>query len=371
MSSAPRFIYKVLSFKHLLHLESSKASTMIKHYQRSNYSHSLPFLLFACMLSNVVILSCAERPKTAPTDFQELTSFLYEHMLDEDPEELRIGVENTYQWLNLHTKSVQRGYTVKRLSKEAINTTGKSSNPNDLIGGAVLTSHDFDVDKLSRALGIDNVRETNGDAYVKFKRTYEGGDEAGECFADRRCSQLECDSRSTSEWAGGLLKIKYDVHLQFRWVNTKYGPVMLHRSYMNKKPEINLELADVKQGYYIGIVFPPLVPQSSTDQNETPEEINEEMIEEMVNEMADEDADMEDDEVETADHFEATELNIAVDEAVIPTANEWGASAFLQVNWIDIDYGILPVTEDRALEMLVESLIDVAVATEKWMDRNY
>jgi hypothetical protein len=37
---------------------------------------------------------CAERPKTAPTDFQELTSFLYEHMLDEDPEELRIGLEN-------------------------------------------------------------------------------------------------------------------------------------------------------------------------------------------------------------------------------------------------------------------------------------
>jgi hypothetical protein len=312
-----------------------------------------------------VFIGCAERPKDAPTDFQELTSFLYEHMLDEDPEELRLGVENMYRWLNSHTKSVQRGYTVKKLSKEAILTTGKNSNPKDLIGGAVLTSHDHDVEQTSRALGIDNTKDTNGDAYVKLKRTYEGGDEAGECFAKRECTRLECDSRSTAEWAGGIIKVKYDTHLQFRWVNTKYGPVMLHRSYMNKKPELSIDFADVKQGYFLGIVFPPLVPQSAEDQDEAEGE-----AEEVVDDMTGDTTEMEGSETEE-EEFEATELNIAIGDALIPEANEWGASAFLQVNWIDVDYGILPVTEDRALETLVESLIEIAVATEKWMNKSY
>lgn len=326
-------------------------------------SYTSALFIILVTSSMLLVMGCAERPKTAPKDFQELTSFLYEHMLDDDPEELRLGVENMYQWLNFHTKSVQRGYTVKRLSSEAIETTGKSSNPRDLIGGAVLTSHDHNVEETARALGIDNVKETNGGAYVKFNRTYEGGDEAGECFANRQCDRLECDSRSTSEWAGGIIKVKYDTHLQFRWLNTKYGPVMLHRSYMNKKPELNIDFADVKQGYYIGIVFPPLVPQVVLDSEEVMPEVT-------INEAMDDSADPENGEMASSE-FEAAELDIAIDEAVIPEANAWGASAFLQVNWIDVDYGILPVSEDRALEMLVESLVEIAVATEKWMRRNY
>ena len=55
---------------------------------------------------------------------------------------------------------------------------------------------------LSRALGVDNERETNGDSYESYVRTYEGD---AECFARRECSTLEGDSRSTSSWAGGIV----------------------------------------------------------------------------------------------------------------------------------------------------------------------
>jgi hypothetical protein len=134
---------------------------------------------------------------------------------------------------------------------------------------------------------------------------------------------------------------------------------------MNKKPELSIDFADVKQGYFLGIVFPPLVPQSAEDQDEAEGE-----AEEVVDDMTGDTTEMEGSETEE-EEFEATELNIAIGDALIPEANEWGASAFLQVNWIDVDYGILPVTEDRALETLVESLIEIAVATEKWMNKSY
>ena len=321
------------------------------------------------MLSLVLhlwIISCAERPNTAPKDFQELTSFLYEHMLDEDDEELVFGVENMYDWLNQNTSSVRKGYTVKNLSADAIATTGKYSNPKDLIGGAVLTAHSHDVMKLSRALGVDNVRETNGDAYESYIRTYEGD---AECFARQECETLEGDSRSTSKWAG-ILEIKYDTHVQFRWVNTQYGPVMLHRSFMNKKPELNLDLVDANQGYYIGIVFPPLsvdnVPSESTESQDDAESVRANDTQNSMNNDQSESTSS-----EMTEAFTPSEIDLEIDEAVQPTSDEWGKSAFLQVNWLDADYGILPVSEDRALEMLVDSLVSVAVAIEKWMDKNY
>ena len=337
-------------------------------------------ILYKGLLSIILafgLVTCAERPNTAPKDFQELTSFLYEHLLDEDDEELVFGVENMYDWINQNTSSVRKGYTVKNLSAEAIATTGKYSNPSDLIGGAVLTAHGHDVIKTSRALGVDNVRETNGDSYETYTRTYEGD---AECFARRECNTLEGDSRSTSKWVG-VLEIKYDTHVQFRWVNTRYGPVMLHRSYMNKKPELNLDLVDAKQGYYLGIVFPPFDPRDVSQEESNPQEVemssegeqdssDEElepnnMIAEAEEQSADADNDM------LNEEFTPSEIDLEVDEAVQPTEEGWGKSSFLQVNWLDVDYGILPVTEDRALEMLVDSLVSIAVATEKWMDKNY
>ena len=333
-------------------------------------SFSLPKLLIQllCIISSLVLFACAERPKDAPEDFQELTSFLYEHFLDEDDEVLKVGLENIYDWLNENTTAVRKGYTVKHLSAEAIATTGKSSDPNELIGGAALTAHQHDLDSLARAFGVDNVLETNGDSYTKYERTFEGDPD---CFDRKECKILEGDSRSTSEWAG-IVKLKYDSHIQFRWVKTKYGYIMLQRSFMNKKPEINLDIIDAKEGYYLALVLPPMSNITETDNMDDMETIEVDQSIEMMEDIQEVDSsNLEGTLAEnTEEEFIATELNVSVDEAVVPR-EDWGKSSLLQVNWIDVDYGILPVTEDRALEMLVESLIEVAVATEKWMNKTY
>ena len=137
-----------------------------------------------------------------------------------------------------------------------------------------------------------------------------------------------------------------------------------------QKPEINLDIVEAKQGYYLGVVFPVLKSRNSAarragdDHRQTQEG---ETVAEDATDTVD-DADESGEEMPVA---EGTELDVEVDEAVNPEGETWGASAFLQVNWLDVDYGILPVTEARALEMLVESLVSVAVATEKWMDKTY
>lgn len=337
------------------------------------FLHINPRCLFVIcgLITNFVLSGCAERPKEAPTDFQELTSFLYEHLNDEDPEELQLGLENMFKWLNENPSSVQRGYTVKNLSQAAIDSTGKSANSKDLIGGAVLTAHGHDVLHLARALGIDNEAETNGDSYIEFKREFQGD---AECFARLECDTLSCDSRSTANFAG-IIEVKYDSHVEFRWVNTSMGPVMIHRSFMNKNPEISVDFPGVefRQGFYLGIAFPPLQVKRGEEQALPEMTVEQETnAGEDLSSMEDsttEDADQEDE--SNDENFMATVLGAEVDEAVIPSANHWGSSALLQVNWLEASYGLLPVTEDRALEMLVDGLIDVAVATEKWMDSHY
>ena len=51
-------------------------------------SRSSVIILFVILSS--AFIGCADRPRTAPQDFQELTSFLYEHLIDEDDQELKL-----------------------------------------------------------------------------------------------------------------------------------------------------------------------------------------------------------------------------------------------------------------------------------------
>ena len=72
---------------------------------------------------------------------------------------LFLGVSLVFGCADRNARSVQRGYTVLQLSQDAINTTEKPINATQLIGGVALTSHDHQVNKLERALSIDNERD--------------------------------------------------------------------------------------------------------------------------------------------------------------------------------------------------------------------
>ncbi len=89
------------------------------------------------------------------------------------------------------------------------------------------------------------------------------------------------------------------------------GWVMIHRSFLNEKPEVSLSLIDVRQNYWLGVV--------------------------------------------------------------LPTSKKTGDSraTLLQSNWSDVDYGILPIPESTALNLVVSSMKDSFDATETWMNGHY
>ncbi len=256
----------------------------------------------------VATVRCADPPPEAPKDLQELCGFLFEHNIDSDQTLLIEGLENLYEWMDGHGAAVRDGHTVFNLSKGAIESTGNTIlKDGRLIGAVVAGDSGFDVKAMARALGVDNTLEVNGDAYVAFERTWQGDPE---CFAQQKCMSVSSDSLSEARWAG-LISVKYNSHLEFRWVKTSRGWVMIHRSFLNEKPEVSLSLIDVRQNYWLGVV--------------------------------------------------------------LPTSKKTGDSraTLLQSNWSDVDYGILPIPESTALNLVVSSMKDSFDATETWMNGHY
>ena len=258
-------------------------------------------ILFLCLTG------CGDRPPTAPSEFQELSSFLFEHMMDEDPQDLALGLENLYQWVVDNHQSSSKGYVINQLTPEAMASMGDGPTSLEIHGGAVTSSSAFPVIDNARVLGVDNNVEANGDAYLKYERIYY---EDAECFARQECFFLTAESRAETDFAG-LIEAKYNNELEFRWVDTSIGLVMIYRSRLKKRPELSISVVDIHRSYYLGIVLPGL-PSDDTSK-----------------------------------------------------------SLLFQGSWSAIDYKILPVSEDYAYEKLVEGLIDLAKATEAFLNKYY
>ena len=287
--------------KYILDLDNKIMTSYSKVYPLFRLDLTLLFCVF------IGGIGCGDRPATAPNEFQELSSFLFEHMMDEDPRDLALGLENLHNWVSENHNSSKNGYVINTLTEEAMASIGDGPTSLEIHGGAVTSSSAFSIIENARVLGIDNNKEANGDAYVEFTRTYEGD---AECFAQQECLFLTGESKAKAEW-GGLIEVNYLTSIEFRWVKTEVGMAMIHRTRLKKRPDLSISAIDIHRSYYMGIVLPGLPDDALSN------------------------------------------------------------SILYQSSWSVIDYKILPVSEDYAYEKLVEGLIDLAKATETYMNKYY
>ena len=196
---------------------------------------------------------------------------------------------------------------INQLTDEAMASMGDGPTSLEIHGGAVTSSSEFSVIKNARVLGVDNNKEANGEAYIKYERTYY---EDAECFARQECTFLTAESRAEADF-GGLIEAKYLNEIEFRWVQTSLGWMMIHRSRLKKRPDLSISVVDIHRSYYLGIVLPGLPNLENSK------------------------------------------------------------SVLFQGSWSVIDYKVLPVSEDYAYEKLVEGLIDLATAIEAFLNKYY
>ena len=75
------------------------------------------------VLATLVALSSAcSEPPGAPSDYEELLAYVFEHAGDEDDEALAAGLENLHAWLQESSRleSVLEGYVIDALPESAV-----------------------------------------------------------------------------------------------------------------------------------------------------------------------------------------------------------------------------------------------------------
>ena len=263
-------------------------------------------LVFLCSLA------CTP-PPPAPTELEELCAYIFSHQMDgldeddsshgSDPEaQLVEGLENLKDWLDQDLEATLEGYTVDSLSSDMVSEFDESGRGADhLLGAAVATESDYCTERMVEALVTDDQSVIWEDNYKTFERTYTTDPS---CFPTRECTWVEGQSYGESSWAG-LVDVESLSNVQFRWVETSYGWMMVQRSWLDSPATVSWEGVNVWGQYFVAVVIPN----------------GEETIR-------------------------------------------------MQSTWIDAEYGVLPVSEDFALQQIVVSMQNTGSQLEEWMEAN-
>jgi len=204
----------------------------------------LPFL--------VLLVGC-KHPPDAPEELDQLVGYLYEHVADEDPAPLEVGTDNMKAWLDQGLEQTLEGYTVNNLSQEAVDALDDGTRDLDgLVGAAVGHDSTFSVDELGRTIILTPPTTIYPDTYTKYDRDFHGD---SDCFAVGDCDFLEMETHSTSNYALGLT-VDINSLVQFRWVDTDLGRVLIQRSWMHTPATVSLDILDVKQQFYLWMFLP-------------------------------------------------------------------------------------------------------------------
>ncbi len=209
----------------------------------------------ACSLSLmgfVMLCGCTSPPK-APDDLETLLGYIFEHMDDEDPTELIAGLENLHEWMqdDANLQRSREGLVINNLPESALqNLDGKERSTSGLEGITVTTKSGFCAQSLASLLTWEDFGSTL-DNFSMYERTFTSDPT---CFGSRDCLKVRADSHTKSAWAG-LVGMESRYGIQFRWVKTKVGWMMLQRFWL--KEPVNGDQLEVKMkaNYYIGIIM--------------------------------------------------------------------------------------------------------------------
>lgn len=207
----------------------------------------------------VLLVGC-KGPPEAPAELSELTSYMFEHMADEDPEAMEVAVENLAQWfMDNGTDAPEDGFEVTPLSVDAaysLDDIDLSEVPQDefadaVVGAAVVNLHTHDLDDLAFAIVEADQMDVFPDDYKEFERTWiEGPD----CFFDETCDIAEALNYSEASYAG-VLNVKSENHAQWRWIETENRRALVHRAWLTGPADISPNLASIPAQFFTTAAF--------------------------------------------------------------------------------------------------------------------
>ena len=302
------------------------------------------------VLAALFALTGCEAPNNAPTDYESMLGYIFAHAGDvadeegEEPADLVAGLENLYEWLQEsgNLEDAMEGYTINSLDEAAVDALDdKDRSARDLNGISVVTKSPHDITDIVSLLTWTQFKDvlfTRDDAnFERYERTFDLADPS--CFGQQTCPQLNADSDTKSFW-GGFIGMETKFRIEFRWVETKYGWMVIHRFWLKEKT--NGDCCDVvmHNNYYVGVMFldggregPSLSTAALSGANG------------FVG--------------NARGRLEALKENL-----------ETPGTLRVHANWFDVDYGVFPITREKALETIVDSTKNDASFIDGYLTAN-
>jgi len=198
----------------------------------------------------MLITGACSPPVEAPTQFDELCSFIYKHADDDDPKALADGVVNLQNWLKTRRDEVQEGYMVDNLDPEVVKTLdGQDHDLTDLLGVAFATQFASTLDQSMEVSLTDDPAQQAPDLWKSYNRT---NDDNVECFLAKTCDVLEYDVTAEQLYPLGLEStVRY--HARIRRITTEAGEAVIWRTWLNGPNQFSWDWIKVKLNFYLGI----------------------------------------------------------------------------------------------------------------------
>ncbi len=215
-------------------------------------------------LSLTFVLVACKRPPDAPAKLDDLSGYLFEHFLDEDPAALQAGMNNLQTWLAQEStdddgntvsnlEATVGGYVVTNLSQEAVDVLDdRERDLTGLVGAAAGYAHDASMGQLVDATIMDDPTVVYEGSFVGYERTYKTD---ADCFLDQECELLEVHNYTEAEYALGLT-VASDNSGQYRWVETDQGCGYLQRTWLDEEATVSFDWLGVPEQYYLVVTMP-------------------------------------------------------------------------------------------------------------------
>lgn len=208
---------------------------------------------FATFWLALGLSSCAPALEPPPEDYDSLLRYLFANMMAENTTELSEGLDQLGALLaDAEVRSRgEQGHSLASLTDQSVNGLDEENrSATDLMGLGVVTETPHRPEDIACTLVWEDFGEIVGENFDSYEREFES---PTGCFCDQSCDLAQANSETQSNW-GGLVQMAAAYRIQFRWVDTQSGPVLLHRFWL-KEPAGESGGVTMDSNYYLGVTF--------------------------------------------------------------------------------------------------------------------
>lgn len=199
----------------------------------------------------VMVIAC-DSPAPAPTTFDDLCAFVFEHGADEDDQQLGEGTENLTAWLTTRQEEVGQGYLIENLDPAWVEQhEDKLYDLTGLIGVAHAMRFEHSLKRLlARDLHDDETTHLDEQGRIAAKRSYNS---PHQCFIQGACDYVSYDTQTINHYPLGIEAV-VQYRSEFRRFQTALGEAVIVRTWLTAPSDFNWDWIELDLSYVLTLM---------------------------------------------------------------------------------------------------------------------